>query len=85
MTEKYYTETVEVCPHCECENVFSNWDCKTQGYIATCWQCGKQIMLCDECLHADDNPYQYCDWHARIIPGRTTTGDCFRARGELPF
>ena len=56
------TEAVECCPHCECENVYPNWDVKTQGYVAKCKGCGKDIMLCDECLNADDNPGQKCDW-----------------------
>lgn len=57
-----YTEAVEVCPHCERENVYPNWDVKTQSYVAICQECGKEIMLCDECLHADDNPGQKCNW-----------------------
>lgn len=61
-TEKVETEAVECCPHCECENVYSNWDVKKQGYVAKCKGCGENIMLCDECLNADDNPGQKCDW-----------------------
>lgn len=57
-----YTEAVEVCPHCECENVYQNWDVSKQGYVVICQGCGKEIMLCDECLHADDNPGQKCNW-----------------------
>lgn len=56
------TEAVECCPHCECENVYPNWNVKTQGYVAKCKGCGKDIMLCDECLNSDDNPMQKCDW-----------------------
>ena len=56
------TEAVECCPHCDCENVYPNWDVKTQGYVAKCKGCGEDILLCDECLHADDNPGQKCDW-----------------------
>lgn len=67
------TEAVEICPYCECENIFANWDTDTQGYIATCWNCGKKILLCDECLHADDNTGKMCDWHR----SKTEEG-CFR-------
>lgn len=56
------TEAVECCPHCGCENVYPNWDVKKQGYVAKCKGCGEDIMLCDECLNADDNPGQKCDW-----------------------
>jgi len=78
------TEAVEVCPHCMCENVFENWDCEKQGYVATCWNCGKKIMLCDECMHMDDNPGRKCDWHEVICAGKCSEGDCFRKRGEKP-
>lgn len=78
------TEAVELCPYCESENVFANWDCEKQGYEATCWQCGKKIMLCDECLHADDNPGRKCDWHEVIRAGKAEGGTCFRKRGEKP-
>ena len=35
---------------------------------------GESILLCDECLHADDNPGQRCDWDEN-------TGRCFREGG----
>ena len=71
------TEAVEVCPHCECENVFANWDVSTRGYVAKCWNCGREIFLCDECMHSDDNPGRKCDWHQR---GKI--GCCFRGTTE---
>lgn len=55
------SETVELCPFCSGENVYQNWDIKKNGYKARCQYCGRMIMLCDECLHADDNPYRNCD------------------------
>ena len=51
---------VELCPHCDIENMFE-WDVKSQGYLATCQKCGKEMMLCDECMHSDD--FRGCDWH----------------------
>lgn len=69
-----YTEAVEVCPHCVSENVFPNWDVQKQGYVAKCQHCGEEIMLCDECLHADDNECRRCDWHE----SSDGTGHCFR-------
>ncbi len=72
------TEAVEVCPHCMSENVFENWDVEKQGFVAKCWQCGHEIMLCDECLHADDNPKKVCDWHGVYANGKMRGGSCFR-------
>lgn len=59
-------EVTEICPHCEAENTMV-WDVKRDGYEAFCSHCGKKMMLCDECLHADDN--KGCDWR---------NGTCFR-------
>lgn len=74
MAEAVLTEAVEACPYCEGENVFPNYDAKKDGYIVVCQQCGRQIFLCDECLHADDNPTQKCDWR-QLENG---CGQCFR-------
>lgn len=71
--EVHQTEAVECCPWCESENVYPNWDVETQGYIAICQRCGRQIFLCDECRHADDNPEGKCDWF-----GCDHVGICFR-------
>lgn len=67
------TEAVEVCPWCESENIYPNWDVEMQGYVAICQHCGKEIFLCDECRHADDNPKGKCDWR-----GGDKVGKCFR-------
>ena len=67
---KIQTETVEVCPFCEQENVYPNWDVEKQGYVARCHHCGKLIMLCDECMH-DEGSCIKCDW--------TEEHNCFRA------
>ena len=54
-------EVVEVCPECGAENVMM-WDVEKEGYVAYCPHCGSKMMLCDECLHADDA--KVCDWCA---------------------
>lgn len=54
-------EVVEVCPECGAENVMT-WDVEKEGYVAYCPHCGSKMMLCDECLHADDA--KVCDWCA---------------------
>lgn len=66
-------EVVEMCPHCEHENVYPDWDVSVKGYIAKCTHCGKEIFLCDECLHADDNEGMCCDWCETKCGGK-----CFR-------
>lgn len=55
----------EVCPHCESENTLI-WDVATMGYKAHCPVCGEEMMLCDECIHAEDGKNEncnHCDWH----------------------
>ena len=71
-------EIVEVCPHCMSENVFVGWNVTLHGFVAKCWQCGNEIMLCDECLHADDNRKMRCDWHGVYKNGKMCGGTCFR-------
>lgn len=77
-------ECVEVCPDCGYENVYQNLDPIANGYKAICEGCGKEIMLCDECIHSDD--YKGCDWReVRDENGRIIGGICFRGetrRGE---
>ena len=60
-------ECVEVCPHCDSENVIQ-WNTDEWGYTAKCQHCEEKMMLCDECMH-EYNPetdmYEYtgyCDW-----------------------
>lgn len=67
-------EVVETCPFCECENILK-WDVKANGFVIKCLHCGSEMMLCDECLHSDDNKCQKCDWHRE---GNMSV--CFRRR-----
>lgn len=62
-------EVVEVCPECGAENIMT-WDVEKDGYVAYCPHCGSKMMLCDECLHADDA--KVCDW--------CTCKGCYRER-----
>ena len=71
-------EITEVCPHCDKENTFL-WDVKKQSYTSTCEHCGKKLMLCDECLHSEDNRTQICDWHET----KDGKGFCFREEERL--
>lgn len=68
-------EQTEVCPHCEHENTLT-WDVNHDGYRVFCPNCGEEMMLCDACQHADDNPSGYCDFKMDFngIP------TCFRRR-----
>lgn len=76
--EQIITEAVETCPYCGAESTFPNWDTATQGYVAVCRNCHEQIMLCDECLHAEDNETQRCNWHEITCGPHCTEGHCFR-------
>ncbi|MDO4649904.1 MAG: hypothetical protein Q4B26_14790 [Eubacteriales bacterium] len=67
------TEAVEICPHCMGENVFQDYDPEKSGYVVKCQECRQEIFLCDECLHADDNEGQKCDWRETEDGGK-----CFR-------
>ena len=71
--ENNYFEAVEMCPHCDNENVYPMWDANVSGYVAVCKHCGAEIMLCDECYHSEDNQEQKCDWCATKCGGK-----CFR-------
>ena len=64
MQDNYYEE-VEICPHCDSENVYPMWDVEKSGFIATCYHCGKPIFLCDACMHVDpeEESVLYCNWH----------------------
>lgn len=66
----YRHEAVEVCPHCMGENTVPDW-APSDGYRVKCSHCGESILLCDECMHAEDNLDRNCDWD-------DTTGKCFR-------
>ena len=68
-----YFEAVETCPHCDAENVYPRWDVSVKGYVAVCEYCGKEIFLCDECMHTEDNPHMNCDWCKTDCGGK-----CFR-------
>lgn len=70
-------EEVEVCPYCSSENVLQ-WDVEKNGYVVRCSQCGKEMMLCDACMHSDDNKERKCDWH---VEGNMSV--CFR--GSHPY
>lgn len=70
MNTTIQTEAVEVCPFCEQENVYPNWDVNKQGYVARCQHCGKLIMLCDECM-CEEGTCIHCNW--------TEEHNCYRA------
>jgi hypothetical protein len=49
----------EYCPECEYENELE-WDIEKDGWKINCQNCGEELMLCDECLHHEDNPNMSC-------------------------
>ncbi len=66
-------EEIEICPVCSNE-ISIKWDVEKEGYQITCTECGEKIMLCDACLHSEDNKQKQCDW--------TMERECFRKRKE---
>lgn len=74
-------DVVETCPHCEAENLWENLDPVACGYKTICPECGKTMMLCDECMHANDNPLQKCDWRGEFGEEHGW-GKCFRNSEE---
>lgn len=67
----------EPCPHCEFENFYPYWDVKEKGFVATCQNCGKTIMLCDACHHEENGGE--CNWKNDTNP----EGICYRKmKGE---
>lgn len=62
-------EVVEVCPHCDLENIYKDVsDTMDTQMIGTCAFCNKSIVLCDKChtLHPDEkerpcDTCAYCD------------------------
>ena len=76
MNYNYYFEAVEICPHCDGENVYPMWDVNVKGFVAICEHCGKEIFLCDECIHHEDRLNAHsmgCDWRKTDCGGK-----CFR-------
>lgn len=72
-SDKYF-EAVETCPLCGMESIYPMWDVTERGYVTKCNHCGYRVMLCDECMHADDNIERKCDWTEDGWPD----GVCFR-------
>lgn len=74
---KQCSKAVEVCPHCDSENIYPMWDVMTQGFVAVCQHCGEEIMLCDECMRCADELNNawggHCDWRKTESGGK-----CFR-------
>ena len=64
-------EEVEICPYCMGENIIK-WNVEQDGYKVKCQHCCKEIMLCDACLHSDDNKLQLCNWSEKC--------GCFRLK-----
>ncbi len=71
-----YFEAVEVCPHCDSENVYPMWDTEVSGFVAVCKTCGKEILLCDECQHTilQDGEVHDCDWCKTKCGGKCHRG-----------
>lgn len=74
--KKYY-EVVEICPHCDNENIYPMWNTEISGFIAKCKYCGEEILLCDECQHTilQDGEVHNCDWCRTPCGGKCHRGE----------
>lgn len=72
-----YFEAVEVCPHCNAENVYPMWDTEVNGFVASCKGCRAEILLCDECMHTicEDGEVHDCDWRQTECGGQCHRGE----------
>lgn len=64
MVENDRNTVVEVCAFCGVENEMV-WDIDEFGYEAFCPVCGNKMMLCDECMHSEDELNEngnHCDY-----------------------
>lgn len=91
-------EVVEVCPHCDAENVLQ-WNTEEMGYVARCEHCGEKMMLCDECHHPYDKEtdtctyVDKCDWcndaggvcHKDTTPIVLTTYGHYEEKGDVQY
>lgn len=66
----------EVCPYCDTE-ITMRWNIKEQGFKAFCPVCGKILMLCDECFHAEDEYAGKCNWCKDKLTGKEK---CYRTK-----
>lgn len=67
-------DIIETCPHCDGYINITTDDSSyaiNHNYKIICPFCGKEIFLCDECMHAEDNPTANCNWSER---------GCFRGK-----
>lgn len=58
-------EVCECCPHCGYENIWEDLDVEKMRYKTRCQECGREIMLCSECMY-DPETGEYsgdCNWH----------------------
>ncbi len=77
---KYYNikkwGATEACPHCGHENFFIFYNPeKERKWKKKCMSCGREIMLCDGCLHSEDNQAQHCDWCETPYGGKCWRGE----------
>ena len=52
----------QTCEHCKGYNTFRH-DIQKEGWYHKCIGCGEDMLLCDACLAAEDNPRHTCNWY----------------------
>lgn len=70
--DRTYTVT-EMCPHCMNE-IEMTWNTDEMGFKAFCPVCGGRLMLCDECLHAENS--LGCDYDSETDTCRHNKAHC---------
>lgn len=69
-------EIVDVCPHCDYENVYRVPLEEAGKPIRACHRCGRKIFICSEC--DDCVNFGLCDWHENP----DGSSECYRGRIE---
>lgn len=72
-------EIVEVCPHCDYENVYRVPLEEAGKPIRACHRCGRKIFICSEC--DDCVNYGLCNWHENP----DGSSECYRGRIDAHF
>ena len=69
----------ELCPHCNVESAIL-WDITAQGYITKCPSCGKQLLLCSECVN-----HEGCDYDQESDLCRRVLEAMWRKLADIPL
>lgn len=86
MSENTFAPFVEFCPYCDNE-AEGTYRVDNDEYVGVCDHCKQEIHICGDCMLAEDNPSEKCDWHIEVIDG-VKYSVCFRSKikyGRVKF